>query len=304
MQALRGGGLVAIPTETVYGLAADALDARACSRIFEVKSRPLTDPLIVHVPDPGWLGRLARRPHPVAMQLAEEFWPGPLTLVLPKDPRVPDMVTAGHPTVAIRMSAHPVMHDLLREFAAPVAAPSANRFGRISPTRAEHVRDELGASIDLILDGGPCEHGIESTIVIAGESGVLQILRPGPIAPSQLERFGRVVGNDGLTPSPGTMKSHYAPGIPLQFGGSPPPGLRCGLLAWSVSRPGFAAVEVLAPDGNPRTAATRLYSAMRALDRPDLDLIIADPPPGGGLCEAIRDRLQRAAGQPASGGGD
>ena len=177
--ALRAGECVGLPTETVYGLAADGLDAVACAGIFEAKGRPLSDPLILHLPDAGWLDRLADAGE-LARKLAEAFWPGPLTLVVPRCDVVPDIVTAGQKTVAMRVSAHPVMDAVLAEFGKPVAAPSANRFGRISPTTAEHVVAELGGRIPLVVDGGACRHGIESTIVMVA-NGEISILRTGPV---------------------------------------------------------------------------------------------------------------------------
>jgi L-threonylcarbamoyladenylate synthase len=170
-RALREGMPVALPTETVYGLAADALDPLACARIFEAKERPLSDPLIVHVPDIPWLDRIAQASG-LAMRLVGAFWPGPLTLVLPRRAIVPDLVTAGQGTVAVRQSAHPVFREVLAEFGGPLAAPSANRFARISPTTAPHVLSELGGRVEWILDGGPCAHGIESTIALVSDAGV------------------------------------------------------------------------------------------------------------------------------------
>src|SRR5258708_7928457 len=187
---LRDGGLVGFPTETVYGLGANALSERAVARVFEVKARPRFDPLIVHIAGMEWLTRLTADFPPVARKLAERFWPGPLTLVLPKTPVVPDLVTAGGPTVAIRVPDHPVALALLRAVDLPIAAPSANPFGRISPTCADHVRDQLGSQIDLILDGGPCRIGIESTVLQVTAKGHV-LVRPGG---TTLEEIEEVIG--------------------------------------------------------------------------------------------------------------
>ncbi|HEY5778133.1 MAG TPA: L-threonylcarbamoyladenylate synthase, partial [Terrimicrobiaceae bacterium] len=213
VELLAGGELVALPTETVYGLGAAALNPVACAKIFEAKERPLSDPLIVHLPDRQWLERLGR-PDELALRLAKAFWPGPLTLVIPRRDLVPDLATAGQTTVALRMSAHPVFERVSRLYGKPIAAPSANRFGRISPTTASHVLAELGGRIPLIVDGGPCVHGIESTIVRVREQGV-EILRHGPITSERLSEFGIVVPSQGSILAPGSMESHYAPNTRL-----------------------------------------------------------------------------------------
>lgn len=292
--ALADGQLVALPTETVYGLGAKALDARACASIFEAKGRPLSDPLIVHLPDSGWLERLAV-PDSISLALAEAFWPGPLTLVLPKSPVVPDVATAGQPTVAVRVSSHPVFSSTIQALGEPIAAPSANRFGRISPTSAAHVFEELGDRIPLILDGGECLHGIESTIVMVRDRK-LTILRPGPITRRQLEAFAGVAEADKGVAVPGHMKSHYAPATKVIFDPAGSRRERCGLLAWNRPEEGYAACEVLSMSGDSIEAATRLYGAMRRLDALALDAIVAQLPPAGGLGEAIADRLKKAAG--------
>ena len=209
---LAAGELVALPTETVYGLGAAALDPLACARIFEAKERPLSDPLIVHLPDSQWLDRLAR-PNALAIRLANEFWPGPLTLVLPRQNLVPDLVTAGQTTVALRMSAHPVFAEVSRIYGKPIAAPSANRFGRISPTSASHVLTELGGRIPLIIDGGPCLHGIESTIVRVHEHGV-EILRHGPVTEERLSEFAAVVAAPAGHADAGIDAEPLRPGNP------------------------------------------------------------------------------------------
>jgi L-threonylcarbamoyladenylate synthase len=299
---LAAGQLVALPTETVYGLGAAALDPLACARIFEVKERPLTDPLIVHLPDSQWLDRLGR-PNPLAMRLAKEFWPGPLTLVVPRQNLVPDLVTAGQTTVALRISAHPVFAEISRIFGEPIAAPSANRFGRISPTSASHVLTELGDRISLIIDGGPCLHGIESTIVRVHEHGV-EILRHGPVTEERLSEFGAVLSSRGGTVTPGSMRSHYAPQTPLvvlrKLAELPGEGKtdfprRTGFLLWSLPGEGLRFVEHLSTRQDLREAAANLYGALRRLDEAGLELIVAEPVPETGLGVAIMERLRKAA---------
>ncbi|MDQ6655195.1 MAG: L-threonylcarbamoyladenylate synthase, partial [Verrucomicrobiota bacterium] len=216
---LREGEAVALPTETVYGLAADALAVSAALNIFEAKERPSFDPLIVHLPDSEWLARLTRvAPSDAALvsTLTKNFWPGPLTLVLPRRAIVPDVVTAGLETVAVRMSAHPVFTAVVRAFGRPLAAPSANRFGRISPTAATHVASELSGRIPLILDGGAATYGLESTIV-AVRGGAMEILRHGPVTREQLTAFGTVrdAVEQDRPEAPGQLPSHYAPRTPL-----------------------------------------------------------------------------------------
>ena len=291
---LAEGLPVALPTETVYGLAADALSSGACACIFEAKERPLSDPLIVHIPSLDWLSRIAA-PSPLALALAERFWPGPLTLVLPRQALVPDIVTAGQDTVAIRMSAHPVFQEVVQAFGRPVAAPSANRFGRISPTCAAHVASELDGRIAMILDGGPCTHGIESTIVHVLPDR-LQILRPGPITEDDLRAFAPVFHGPSGIAAPGGLKSHYAPLTKLVIERSPKPrGARNGLLSWSHTGEGFFQAEFLSRSGDLREAAANLYGAMRRLDEAGLDLIIAEPLPESGIGAAIMERLRKAA---------
>src|SRR5579872_4249971 len=319
---LRRGGLVAFPTETVYGLGADALNERAVARVFEVKARPRFDPLIVHVPDVrAALGLAACFPE-AAQKLAERFWPGPLTLVLPKNEIIPDLVTAGCPTIALRVPDHPIALELLRAAARPIAAPSANPFGRISPTTAEHVREQLGDQIDLILDGGPCRVGVESTVVRLGEEGA-ELLRPGGTTLEELEsvigrvqiaieeRAGSSVG--GLA-SPGRLAQHYAPRTPLVLWTRDAEGRpasestepararlgdarRGGLLAFRPvdAAAGFDCVEILSASGDLREAAAKFFAALRRLDAVGLDLIVAEIFPETGLGRALNDRLRRAA---------
>jgi len=302
---LDSGELVALPTETVYGLAADALDSNAVARIFAAKERPSFDPLILHLPGLDWLDRLTTASgDPLVQALAAAFWPGPLTLVLPRRPVIPDIVASGLPTVALRMSAHPVFRAVLDRHARPVAAPSANRFGRISPTTAAHVLEELDGRIPLILDGGPCAIGLEST-VIAVHDGTLELLRAGPISTDAFAAHAPVFCTmaGAAIKAPGQLASHYAPRTPLQLlthvaqADSWPAPPNTGLLAWSRSaRPRqFSAMEILTPRNDPAEAAARLFAAMRRLDALGLDLIVAEPPPPSGLGAAILDRLKKAS---------
>ncbi|MEW6488377.1 MAG: L-threonylcarbamoyladenylate synthase [Thermodesulfobacteriota bacterium] len=301
-ELLRRGGTVAFPTETVYGLGAHALDPAAVARVFEIKGRPRFDPLIVHLAGPEALGAVAAEVPPAARELARRFWPGPLTLVLPKRPEVPDLTTSGLPTVAVRVPDHPLALDLLSRAGVPVAAPSANPFGRVSPTRAEHVFEQLAGAVDAILDGGPCRVGVESTIVSLAE-GRPVLLRPGGLPAEELEAVVGPLerpGNPAGRPlAPGSLVSHYAPRVPLVLAspGAPPPPGRIGLLALGEpeSRAGYAAVEVLSPSRDLREAAAHLFAALRRLDARGLDLIVAEPVPEEGLGRAILDRLRRAA---------
>ncbi len=313
-EVLGRGELVALPTETVYGLAGDALDAAAAAKIFEAKGRPAFDPLIVHLPGLEWLERLTTAADdPLVAELIGRFWPGPLTLVLPRRLIVPDLVTSDLPTVAVRMSANPLFRAVLERLGKPVAAPSANRFGRISPTAAEHVLEELGGRIPLILDGGPCAIGLESTVVAPHEGG-LRLLRAGPVTPEELAGIAPVHAAGAAIEAPGQLASHYAPGTRLRLLANPGEAdswsgpEKAGLLAWSRGAcPGqFSAMEVLTPGNDPREAATRLFAALRRLDAQGLDLILAEPPPcygpGVGLEAAILDRLRKAAAPKAAGG--
>jgi L-threonylcarbamoyladenylate synthase len=316
---LRAGEVVALPTETVYGLAADALNAAAVVKIFEAKERPRFDPLIVHLPDRDWLERIVDLPaqdRQVILKLVETFWPGPFTVVLPKRAIVPEIVTAGLDTVAVRISAHPVFAEIIRAFGAPLAAPSANRFGHVSPTTAQHVLDELNGRIPLIVDAGATTHGIESTIV-AVQDGKIDILRRGPITEEELSIFGAkvdVVASSQKISAPGQLPTHYAPKTPLHLienakDFEPERDKRVALLAWT-SRKGdfqiapavgnshslkFAAVRQLSEQEDLREAAANLFRYLRELDALDLDLIVAERVPDRGLGAAIMDRLRRAA---------
>ena len=309
---LRAGDPVALPTETVYGLAANALRPEAVLKIFEAKERPFFDPLICHLPDRDWLERMTAIPEEsgaLVETLISSFWPGPLTLVLPRRDIVPDIVTAGLPTVAVRMSAHPVFRAVCAAFGSPLAAPSANRFGRISPTAAEHVRTELNGRIPLILDGGPTEHGLESTIVKV-EGGGVHLLRAGPITEEQLLDHSMFVMHPVSVErpdAPGQLKSHYAPHTTLRLfevgthfrAFADGPQQKIGCLAFSSPSPRgeFIAEEILSPTGDLREAAATLFAKLRRLDEAGLDLIVAEPVPEHGLGIAIMDRLRKAAAE-------
>jgi L-threonylcarbamoyladenylate synthase len=322
VELLRNGEAVALPTETVYGLAADALNPIAVAKIFEAKGRPRFDPLIVHLPDHDWLEKTVALPAPdreLVFQLGEKFWPGPFTMVVPKREIVPEIVTAGLDTVAVRISAHPAFAEIIRVFGKPLAAPSANRFGRISPTTAKHVLDELDGHISLIFDAGPTTHGIESTIV-AVRDGKIDILRRGPVTSEQLSAFGKVdiAKEREKISAPGQLPSHYAPKTPLRIVDdaetfTPKENQRVALLAWTrkgafQSAPShrrlgnrrslkFVAVRHLSEKQDLREAAANLFRSLRELDDLDLDLIVAERVPGQGLGAAINDRLERASGR-------
>lgn len=310
VELLRKGDVVALPTETVYGLAADALNPIAVAKIFEAKERPHFDPLIVHLPNREWLGRVAELPagdRQLILKLTERFWPGPFTIVLPRLEVVPDIVTAGLNTVAMRISAHHTFAEIVAELDEPLAAPSANRFGCISPTTAQHVLDELNGRIPLVIDAGPTEHGIESTIV-GVQGGKIAFLRRGPVTQEQLSQFGEVTSMV-TTPeisAPGQLASHYAPKTPLCLIDTaedfvPQKNQRVGLLAWKsgggsrTHTKRFAAIRNLSHRGDLREAAANLFSDLRELDALGLDLIVAERVPVDGLGAAILDRLERAA---------
>jgi L-threonylcarbamoyladenylate synthase len=299
-ELLRGGKLVAFPTETVYGLGANALDAIAVARIFEVKGRPNTSPVIVHVSSFEMIGRVALSWSENARILAERFWPGPLTLVVPKTTEVPDRVTSGLPTVGVRMPAHPVALALIEAAQVPVAAPSANRFTQISPTTAEHVRLGLGERMAYILDGGPCEVGIESTVLsLVDEDPVL--LRPGGISRRQIEELiGAIAQSEheptGAHPSPGMHPRHYSPQTPLYLvhGGQVP--LQGAGAYLQIQYPPVASVrEVVAMPNNAADYAARLYTVLHDLDAHGYDWIAVETPGPGVEWEGVLDRLRRAA---------
>jgi L-threonylcarbamoyladenylate synthase len=305
VELLRGGEAVALPTETVYGLAADALREKAVLKIFQAKSRPQFDPLIVHLPDAEAIGRVAiidKAIKPIVDRLQKQFWPGPLTFVFPRRAAISDLVTAGLNSVAVRLSAHPVFSEIIQTFGGPLAAPSANQFGRISPTTAAHVREELDGLVPLIVDAGPTMHGLESTI-IAFRNGRIEILRRGPVTEEQLAEFGEiaVIGPTSHPEAPGQLPAHYAPRTPLVLVDDAatfvcPSGKRCGLLAWNrPEQDEFAEVRRLSKRQDVVEAATNLFRYLRELDGQSLDLIIAEKVPDQGLGAAINDRLQRAS---------
>ncbi len=307
---LKAGELVALPTETVYGLAGDAARPEAAAAIFQAKERPFFDPLIVHLPTLAWLERLTA-PLPgvnqTAERLVERFWPGPLTLLLPRRAdAVPDLVTAGSALVALRMSEHPVFRAVIEAFGRPLAAPSANRFGRISPTTGAHVFTELAGRVPLILEAGPTTHGLESTIVSVGPDGSLGILRHGPITEEMLAEFGlgraQTSAAGATTSAPGQGPGHYAPRTPLVIAGTlldPPTSQQVGLLAFrrdiAPATKVFAQVEFLTETGDLREAAVRFFAALRRLDESGVQRIVAEPVPEVGLGRAIMERLRRAA---------
>ncbi len=293
VEILRAGGLVALPTETVYGLACDATNPKAVARVFEAKGRPRFNPLIAHIA-PGDMGVREGRFDETATALSAAFWPGPLTLVLSvtNTAEVCDLARAGLKTIAMRMPDHPVALDVIGRFGRPLAAPSANRSGRISPTRAEHVAGELGDAVDLIIDGGPCRAGLESTVVdCTGDRPAL--LRPGPVSVDEIERVaGRLAPaeDDPAAPkSPGRLLRHYAPDARLRLNASAPePGE-----AYLGFGPGGGDLN-LSPGGDLAEAAANLFAMLRALDA-DYDNIAVATIPEHGLGAAINDRLARAA---------
>ena len=302
---LTAGELVAIPTETVYGLAGNALNNEAVAAIFTVKNRPQFDPLILHVASPALLNTWAEEVPPPLQRLADAFMPGPLTLLLPKREVIPDLVTSGLPRVAIRVPAHPLTRALLEKVGFPLAAPSANPFGYISPTTARHVFQQLQGKISYILDGGNCSIGLESTIV-GMEDGEVVVYRKGGLAVEQIEELlgsVRVHSHSASNPAaPGMLKSHYAPKVPLVLGRAEDyraqyPAERIGSITFCRKVAGIPDEHqcVLSPEGNLAEAAQHLFAAMRYLDAQALDLIVAEPVPEQQLGRAINDRLRRAA---------
>ncbi|MDB6093681.1 MAG: Sua5/YciO/YrdC/YwlC family protein [Verrucomicrobia bacterium] len=309
-RCLQAGELVAVPTETVYGLAANALDAKACRKIFMAKGRPVEDPLIVHIHSLTQLFEVAK-PNDAALRLAREFWPGPLTMVLPKKNCVPGIVSAGLSTVAVRMPAHPLFRRLLQRVGVPLAAPSANQFGYVSPTTAEHVRTGLGKKIRHILDGGPCAIGVESTIVDLRKPRSPRLLRPGAITREQVEAVLGLKVRSGRTPSappksaqvaPGLMAQHYSPRTPVTLRSR----LSLKMAARGTAKDAwvFQAKPRGELDGNIfwfdlhgkiEGVARRLFSTLRALDAGKFKRLHVELAPGEGLATAINDRLRRAA---------
>ncbi|QJW96017.1 L-threonylcarbamoyladenylate synthase [Frigoriglobus tundricola] len=303
---IRAGGLVAFPTETVYGLGANGLDAGAVARIFEAKGRPATNPVILHVYDGSRVLNVAANWPATADALAARFWPGPLTFVVPKAPPVPTVATAGGPTVAVRCPNHPVARALIRAAGVPIAAPSANRSTELSPTRAEHVLKSLNGRIDMLLDGGPCSGGIESTVVdVTGE--IPRVLRPGLISVPMLEEVcGRVeIGakDGGVSRSPGQMAKHYSPRTPVVLCRSNDEALALGTefsrREWSWGWLSFGEVTeeaaVVPMPADPESYAAQLYRELHTFDEVDIDRILVTLPPDTPEWAAVRDRLTRAA---------
>lgn len=320
-EVLRAGGLVAFPTETVYGLGANALDARAVAGIFAAKNRPAYDPLIVHLADVAGLAQVTPEPPPLALELAAHFWPGPLTLVLPKAPQVPAEVTAGGATVAVRVPAHPVALALIAAAQTPVAAPSANRFGRVSPTQARHVLADLAGRIDVLLDGGATHVGVESTVLSLLTSPPT-ILRPGGVSREALAQFlgeAPQLAPEPLLatplPSPGTAQQHYAPqarvilycgtraamqaAIRAEATRLARQGRRVGILAAAEDGAALAdlsaVVQIVGSQDAPEEVARGLFAGLHALDQAGVEVILARDFGTAGLGLAIRDRLTRAA---------
>ena len=307
VQALRDGELVAFPTETVYGLGANAQNPAAVRKIFEAKRRPSQHPLIVHLDSPRFLHRWVGEVPDSAMKLAERFWPGPFTMVMARGPNVHDVVTGGQNTVAIRVPSHPMAQQLLTAFGGGIAAPSANRYGRLSPTRAEHVRDELGDAVRIILDGGECQIGLESTIV-ACEGPRVRLLRPGAVTASQLVE---VLGDLALGPGaesprvPGSSPAHYAPITPMaivpageidaQAAALSQGGRRIAVLAQRLPLKGHKYVTWINAGRRPEQYAQDLYANLRTLDKAGCQRILVQDVPRDERWDAVRDRLLRAA---------
>ena len=327
VEVLHRGGLVAFPTETVYGLGADAANPAAVGRIFSVKGRPRNHPVIVHVAEATAIKGWAADVPPDAWALAEAFWPGPLTLILPRAAHVPDAVTGGSSTVGLRVPDQSLALDLLDAFGGGIAAPSANRFGRVSPTTAAHVRADLGTDVDLILDGGACAVGVESTIVDLSWNGP-RVLRLGGLSVEALsEVLGHplvvsavagwaaagvvpVAAGDGAAgpegvPAPGTLPSHYAPEARVEVVDASAVAGRAASLIGEGKRVGLLAprriqglpsgLDALPPAGGPQAYAKCLYQRLREADRRGLDILLAVPPPATGIGAAVLDRLHRAA---------
>jgi len=316
---LAEGGLVAIPTETVYGLGADAFNTEAVAKVFEVKERPSFDPLICHLPSAAALKDVADIPdalQELVQTLAKKFWPGPMTLVLPRKDTVPDIVTSGLPTVACRVTSHEAMRGVARALGHPIAAPSANRFGHISPTCAGAVLKELGGRIPLVLDGGACSEGLESTILLPclddkGKPAV-RVLREGPVTREKIRKLCRILkpvkqGEAAVPNAPGQLKSHYAPRKPLLLHNpktpfTPEDGVSYGLITYQGDSPlaeqdCWAEVMPLSPgSGRLAEAAVRLFAVMRAMDECEaVQVIVAEELPEVGLGCAMMDRLRRAS---------
>jgi L-threonylcarbamoyladenylate synthase len=307
VQALRDGELVAFPTETVYGLGANAQNPAAVRRIFEVKERPPNHPVIVHLDTPRYLHRWVREVPDSAGRLADAFWPGPLTMVMRRAANVHDVITGGQDTIAIRVPAHPMAQQLLTAFGGGIAAPSANRYGRLSPTRAEHVREEFGENVRVILDGGECQIGLESTIVAFEDEGV-RLLRPGSVSAAQIRSVvgELLVGAASASPRvPGSAPTHYAPRTPLavvpageidaQAEAASAGGRRVAVLAQRLPLRSHKWVTWINAGRRPEMYGRDLYTNLRTLDKAGCQQILVQAVPDGERWDAIRDRLLRAA---------
>ena len=301
---LKEGEVVAIPTETVYGLAGNAFEPKALAKIFAAKERPTFDPLIVHIADIDQLADIPKDIPDEAYKLAEAYWPGPMTIILPKKDCIPDLCTSGLPSVAVRFPSHPVAQAIIKESGLPLAAPSANLFKHVSPTTAEHVAAQLADRIAGIVDGGACSVGVESSIIsLAGETPT--VLRPGAITP---EMFSKVIGNVTVKEStskpgqamqaPGQCDTHYRPQVPLYFGEIPEGyklPARTVRIAFGKQAGAIPATVNLSESGNMTEATSKLYAYMHDLDKPEYDLILVDPIPNTGVGMALNDRLKRAS---------
>ena len=301
---LKAGEVVAIPTETVYGLAGNAYDPKSLAKIFAAKERPTFDPLIVHIADISELENIAKDIPDAAYKLAEAYWPGPMTMILPKKDCIPDLCTSGLPSVAVRFPSHPVAQAIIKESGLPLAAPSANLFKHVSPTTAEHVAAQLADRISGIVDGGPCSVGVESSIIsLAGDKPT--VLRPGAITP---EMFAKVLGDVSIKEStskpgqamqaPGQCDTHYRPQVPLYFG-ELPAGFKLPAhtvrIAFGNQAGPIPATVNLSESGDMIEATSKLYAYMHDLDNPEYDLILVDPIPNTGVGMALNDRLKRAS---------
>lgn len=300
---LKAGEVVAIPTETVYGLAGNAFDPQALAKIFAAKERPTFDPLIVHICDISQLADIAKDIPEAAYKLARTYWPGPMTMILPKKDCIPDLCTSGLPSVAVRFPSHPVARQIIQEAGVPLAAPSANLFKHVSPTTAEHVASQLADRIAGIVDGGPCSVGVESSIIsLVGEPTVL---RPGAITP---EMFASILGDVKVKEStskpgqamqaPGQCDTHYRPQVPLYFGKVPEGYVlpkKTARIAFGTQEGPIPATVNLSETGNLTEATAKIYAFMHDLDTPDYELILVDPIPNTGVGMALNDRLKRAS---------
>lgn len=301
-EIIKNGGLVAFPTETVYGLGGDGLNPIAVAKIFEAKKRPAFNPLILHIADKNHVKKFSAVQNEKVDRLINKFWPGPLTLVLEKTKIVPNIITAGNPTVAIRMPNHPVALQLIEASETTIAAPSANKFGHLSPTEAAHVAKSLGDKVDMILDGGKCPVGVESTILLF-EENEFYLLRPGGLSKEDIEKEIGEIKTGKTNPqkpnSPGQLLSHYAPNAPLKFFDKKflDNNKKIGMLYFKEKRVDFPFSEerVLSVNGDLREAAANLFNHLHELEKSGLDLILVEPVKETGLGLAIMDRLRRAS---------